>query len=160
LPQFVEQPRVLDGDDGLSGEVLYQRDLFVGEWPDFLSVDADDTDQSILLEHRDTEGGPITPEVDARNHKRIAFDVGLYFPDIVNVDHLFASRYAAQNAIRWRPDHWLALPRFSIRRRSVVHGRHAKGIGVPEIECPEFGLADTCRILQYGLKDRIQLAWR
>ena len=32
LTQFVEQPRVLDGDDGLSGEVLYQFDLLLGEW--------------------------------------------------------------------------------------------------------------------------------
>ena len=31
LSQFVEQPRVLDGDNGLGGEVLDQRDLFVGE---------------------------------------------------------------------------------------------------------------------------------
>ena len=29
--QLVEQPRVLDGDDGLSGEVLHQLDLLVGE---------------------------------------------------------------------------------------------------------------------------------
>ena len=27
LAQFVQQPRVLDGDDGLGGEVLYQCDL-------------------------------------------------------------------------------------------------------------------------------------
>ena len=32
--QFVEQPRVLDGDDGLVGEVLQQLDLLVGEWSD------------------------------------------------------------------------------------------------------------------------------
>ena len=29
LTQFVEQPRVLDGDDGLVGESLHQLDLFV-----------------------------------------------------------------------------------------------------------------------------------
>ena len=33
LAQFVEQPRVLDGDDGLGGEVLHQLDLLVGERP-------------------------------------------------------------------------------------------------------------------------------
>ena len=31
LAQLVEQPRVLDGDDGLGGEVLHQLDLLVGE---------------------------------------------------------------------------------------------------------------------------------
>ena len=31
LAQLVEQPGVLDGDDGLGGEVLHQLDLLVGE---------------------------------------------------------------------------------------------------------------------------------
>ena len=31
--QLVEQPRVLDSDDGLGGEVLDQLDLLVGEGP-------------------------------------------------------------------------------------------------------------------------------
>ena len=39
LPQFIEQPRVLDGDDGLGGEVLHQCDLLVGERPHFLAID-------------------------------------------------------------------------------------------------------------------------
>ena len=39
LAQFVEQPRVLDGDDGLGGEVLHQLDLLVGEGADLLAVD-------------------------------------------------------------------------------------------------------------------------
>ena len=38
--QFIEQPRVLDGDDGLGGEVLHQLDLLVGERADFLAVNA------------------------------------------------------------------------------------------------------------------------
>ena len=37
LAQFIEQPRVLDGDDGLSGEVLDQRDLLVGEGSNLLA---------------------------------------------------------------------------------------------------------------------------
>ena len=36
MAQFVEQPRVLDGDDGLRGEVRDQRDLLVGERLNFL----------------------------------------------------------------------------------------------------------------------------
>ena len=31
LAQFVEQPRILDGDDGLRGEVRHKLDLLVGE---------------------------------------------------------------------------------------------------------------------------------
>ena len=31
LAQFVKQPRILDGDNGLCSEVLHQLDLLVGE---------------------------------------------------------------------------------------------------------------------------------
>ena len=51
LAQF-EQPRVLDGDDGLGGEVLNQLDLLVGERADLLAVDGDRADELIVLEHR------------------------------------------------------------------------------------------------------------
>ena len=35
--QLVEQPRILDGDDGLRGEILDQFDLLVGEWQHLLA---------------------------------------------------------------------------------------------------------------------------
>ena len=54
--QFIEQPRVLDGDDGLGGEILHKLDLLVGEGPNLLTVDADDADQYIVLEHRHANG--------------------------------------------------------------------------------------------------------
>ena len=41
LAQFIEQPRVLDGDDGLGGEILHKRDLLVGEGPNLLAKDDD-----------------------------------------------------------------------------------------------------------------------
>src|SRR5436190_23918814 len=51
--QLVEQARVLDGDDGLGGEVAQQIDLFVGESKHLLAKNADRADQFIVLEHRD-----------------------------------------------------------------------------------------------------------
>ena len=54
-PQLVEQPRVLDGDDGLRGEVRHQLDLLVGEWTHLLAIDRDDADQLVVLEHRHGE---------------------------------------------------------------------------------------------------------
>ena len=38
LPQFIEQPRVLDGDDGLGGEACNKINLLVGEWPYLLAL--------------------------------------------------------------------------------------------------------------------------
>src|ERR1700693_3884677 len=52
LAQFVEQPRVLDGDDGLGSEVLHQLDLLVGEGTNLLPIDDDGADQHIVIEHR------------------------------------------------------------------------------------------------------------
>ena len=50
--QLVEQPHVLDGDDGLPGEIAHQLDLLVGEQLDLLAVDVDGADYLVLLQHR------------------------------------------------------------------------------------------------------------
>ena len=62
--QLVEQPRVLDGDDGLGGEVLHQLDLLVGERAHLLAVDDDRADQLVVLEHRHGEKGARAAELD------------------------------------------------------------------------------------------------
>src|SRR5262245_45879617 len=49
--QLVEQAGILNGDDGLRGEVLDQLDLLVRERPDFLPVDDNAADQLVVLEH-------------------------------------------------------------------------------------------------------------
>ena len=61
LTQLVEQAGVLDGDDGLLGEVRDKLDLLVGERPDFRAVDADRADQLVVLEHRHGKKGPRPP---------------------------------------------------------------------------------------------------
>ena len=55
--QLVEEAHVLDGDYGLPREIGDQLDLLIGEWPDFLAVDADGTDQRAFLEHRNVDDG-------------------------------------------------------------------------------------------------------
>ena len=52
LAQLVEQPRVLDGDHGLGGEVLHQLDLLVVERPHLLAIDGDRADNLLVAEHR------------------------------------------------------------------------------------------------------------
>src|SRR5262249_31650104 len=66
--QPVEQARVLDGDDGLGGEVLYQLDLLVYERPDFLPIDANCADQLILLDHRGDKEGANTGKFNESNN--------------------------------------------------------------------------------------------
>jgi hypothetical protein len=44
LAQHIKKAGVLNGNYGLSTEIPYQRNLFVGEGPDFLTLDADRAD--------------------------------------------------------------------------------------------------------------------
>ena len=60
--QLVEQPRVLDGDDGLSGEVSDQIDLFFSKGPNFLPVNYDCANQPVVLEHGHSELRPRATE--------------------------------------------------------------------------------------------------
>ena len=55
LAQLIEQAGVLDGNDGLRGEVLQQLDLLIGEWADLLPVDSDAADHPVLSEHWNEE---------------------------------------------------------------------------------------------------------
>ena len=50
--QFLEQPHVLDGDDGLVGEGLQQSDLFVRERSDFGAANYDRPDRNTFTQQR------------------------------------------------------------------------------------------------------------
>ena len=72
LLDLLEQPHVLDGDDGLGGEGLEQLDLLVGERTNFRSANHNRPDGSTLPQQRrgkysarstDSDGGPWTPEI-------------------------------------------------------------------------------------------------
>ena len=63
LAQLVEQPRVLDGDDGLRGEVLHQLDLLFGERTDRLAVDADRANQLALFQYWHDDGRASASEL-------------------------------------------------------------------------------------------------
>ena len=81
LAQFAEQPRILDGDDGLRGEVGDQRDLLVGKRTDFLAVQGERTDQFVLLQHRDGHERPHAAKLDGCDGRRIAsFNIARSMP--------------------------------------------------------------------------------
>jgi hypothetical protein len=52
---LVEQPRVLDGDDGLVGEGLQEMDRLVVERSSFAARDADRADRNAIAQHRHDE---------------------------------------------------------------------------------------------------------
>ena len=106
--QLVEQARVLDGDDGLRGEVLDQLDLFIGERANLLAVDPDYPYHFVVLDHRDADQGACAGKLDGGGAHPIrvserGFDVGnldrsLRFENLphgqswVGTDHRFAAQ--------------------------------------------------------------------
>ena len=87
LAQLLQQSRILDGDDGLGGEILYQLDLLVGEWPYFLPKNDEGADILIVLQHRHTENCPRTNGFDEGHDAGIAHKIGLVCPHISNVSN-------------------------------------------------------------------------
>ena len=83
--QLVEQARVLDGDDGLGGEIFDQLDLLVGERPYLLAIDAEAANQFVLLQHRNEKQGPSAGEFGKRNRCWLALDICLVMSHIGNM---------------------------------------------------------------------------
>src|SRR6516225_389074 len=57
--QLVQQPRVLDGDDGLGGKVLDELDLLVRDWLHLGTTDCEHTDGLVLPQQRDGQNRPV-----------------------------------------------------------------------------------------------------
>jgi hypothetical protein len=74
LPQFGQQPRVLDGDHGLRSEVGHELDLLVVERTDLLAEETDDPDQVVVLDHRHAERGPNAGHFHGLDRPRMALD--------------------------------------------------------------------------------------
>src|SRR6516165_3600036 len=90
---LVEQPRVLDGDDGLGGEVLNQLDLFVGERAHLLAEDVDDANQLIFMEHWDAENAAIAAKLDGSDGEWMALDISPLQRRIDGLAHLLCLRH-------------------------------------------------------------------
>ena len=95
LPQFVEQPRVLDGDDGLGGEVLHQRDLLVGEWPNFLAVDRDCPTSSSSLSIGTSSMVRAPAEIEEGRPCGVAC-ISRVSPNVFDLNYLLRRRYASK----------------------------------------------------------------
>jgi hypothetical protein len=77
IAQFFEQPRVLDGDDGLGGEVSEQLNLPVGERANLGSVDANAAYRHLLLKHWSGHQGTQADLIDTEDQHRIAVAIAL-----------------------------------------------------------------------------------
>ena len=98
--QLVEQPSVLDGDDGLGSEVRDQRDLLVGKRTDFLAENGERTDQFVLFEHRDNDNCPHTPKFNRCYVFRALLNVPRLCRKVGEVNHRLGRQEATKRAFR------------------------------------------------------------
>ena len=75
-----------------SAKFCDQLDLLVGERSDLLAVDADRTDQLVVLEHRHQQEGPCAAEIGERNNRRGAFAIRQLRRDVLDLHDLPGSR--------------------------------------------------------------------
>src|SRR5262249_32025720 len=88
-PQFIKQPRVLDGDDGLRGEALYQLDLLIGEGLYLLPINGDGPGYFAVFEHRNHEEGPCSSKFGKSDRRRMTlFLINRLFRIIGDVDYI------------------------------------------------------------------------
>ena len=158
--QLVEQTGILDGDDGLIGEILYQCYLLVREGANLLAHDCESTHQLIVLQHRDREYCPIAAQIDAGYHKRMTLNVGLYSLDVGDMDYLLRDDDTPKGRVRRRLEQLVACARLDIGGRRVVRSSHTEGVSVAEVQIAKLGLADAHGVCQHGLEHRLQLAGR
>jgi hypothetical protein len=150
--QLVEQARVLDGDDCLVGEILYQLDLLVGKGANLLAIDGDRADKLVLLEHRHADERARARKLSDRGTSE-----GLFRSDVGNVDHPLCFKEPAQGRCTDLNFRIASQSQVFERTRSAMHRNHPEFAPFNERQIGELSLADVGCICQNRGEDRLQL---
>ena len=149
--KLVEQPRVLDGDDGLGSEILQQSNLPILKRPDFLPIDENCANQLSLSEQRHGNAGSGTAKLGAWRFRS-------FCNEVCAVDDLPRPKHTMEKLSCGRSKR-AALPlKFDILRRSANFCRKVKSLPVEAKYRPEFGPANANRMIENGLEDRLDIA--
>src|SRR5262249_41289867 len=153
LRQVVEQARVLDGDDGLCGEILDQIYLLIVEGSDLLPIDSDSTNQVVLLEHRHDQKRPSSGNLGNRL-------IGIFRSDVGDVCDLPRISDMVEDTGRATRRNRIALAISGPRLRCIVQRNVPEYIALIEQQVAEAGLADANGVLKHSLEHWLQLAGR
>src|SRR5262249_9805791 len=141
-----EKARVLNSNHCLGSEVLHKRDLLLGKWTNFLTINGDCTNQSEFPEHRHDEKSSSATAIYERDERRETGLVGCVLPEVRDMNTLLRCRNAREGNVRYiGPDNprlasrvvcWLALPcdpteGFSLTKKKIAKLRiaNARGTG-------------------------------
>src|SRR6516225_6361294 len=154
-----QEPRILDGDDRLLGEVINQLDLLVSERPDLLTIERDRSDQFGVLEHRNEDYRAGAGDISERNCRRMAVEIGRAFPKVVDRYDLSRADQLAEKAA-WMRAERLVLACTSKRGWHVVERNVLEVVPIISIHGAEIGSANAGCIFQQRLEHGFQLAGR
>ncbi len=160
LAQLVEQPRVLDGDDGLRGEVLDQLDLLFGERPNLLPIDGDEADDLVVFEHRHEHKGTGASQIEKLPETRIGRLVGNESGHILDMDRPLFVNDPAERRIGTGLQDRMPPTEFRECLGRVVHRDVVEGVILPEHEVGELRTAKARGIGKQRLEHRLDRARR
>ena len=86
--QFIEQPRVLDGDDGLCSKILHQLDLLISKREDLLTENKNCTDHLLFFQHGYSKECANLTEFDGSSGDRFPVQIGRILAKIGDVNCL------------------------------------------------------------------------
>src|SRR5262249_52509069 len=154
----IEEPRVLNGDYGLRGEILHKLDLLFREWTNLLAIHGNCADEFALLEHRDCYKGPCAANFDERNNPIVSPDIGLIGLQIGYLDNLFC----LEEEIDWGSrivahiEHRIAA-QIDVAFLAIDCNR-TKDVTLAQKQMPKLGLTNASGIRQHGIEDGLKLS--
>src|SRR5262245_20692294 len=141
LAQVTEQPRVLDGDDGLRRKILDQRNLVVGKRADVPAINCNHANEIAVFEHRHDENSPRTGNLRDRF-------IGIFRGDVGNVRDLLCASDSIKKTCRPTGGDRIAALFGSPGLWSIVKGDVPKRLVFVEQQIAEAGLAEAHCIFQ------------
>src|SRR5215471_18089740 len=158
--KLIEQPRVLDGDDGLGGEVLHQFDLPAGEGAHLLAVDNKCADQFAFSKQRGQQECSNATKLNSRNKGWKALLVSCFGPSIRNMNLLFCLSEPSQWINRNRFKECGLVSFLGKGARKIVCCGGTEAFAFTKKHDAISSVTNTRRVLQHRLKDPVKLARR
>src|ERR1700731_3041704 len=153
LLQLVEQPTVLDGDDGLIREGLDHGELLVGKGSNLSPPHRNHANESTFATHRHTEKGPDATGTRSFGVVGTPVRIGLRIEDLYRP---ILKSYAPDDRYFSWPNPATVYPISKPRRRIVIRGEVVHLTVRPEDE-PLLGRAKLRRVFDQSFENRLEV---
>ena len=157
--QLVEQPRILDRDDSLGGEVRQKLNLLIGKGPNLLAIDDNGAHHLTFLEQWHDDMSPRACGIDKRHDAGVSVEITLVLPKVVDVKDFFGLGDAVKRGTRQTASHRFAPEPFGIVGHAV-HRHRSKVVSLSQEQIADLGFANARRVFQHRLEYRLKIAGR